>query len=206
MEHHKESTEANREDERLVAAYLAGDERALTLLIERHITPIYNFTYRLVGNAHDAEDVTQEAFFKAWRNLTRYRMDKGARFRTWLFAIAHNTAIDLFRKNKKRALPFSDFSARGEEDSDNENPILNRLVDTQPLPDDAAIRSADVRIMKDAIQNMPPHYRDVLLLYYQNDMSFDEMSAILGRPLSTVKSQYRRGVALLKKCINTTRI
>lgn len=194
MPDHYNSASRDHTDDKLIADYLAGDEAALPILINRHLKAIYNFCYRLIGNSQDAQDAAQETFVKAWRHLKKYR--RGENFRTWLFAISRNTAIDLLRKKKR--LVFSDFSAKDEED---ENPLLNTLADKNPLPDESVIRAADKRVLEDALQKLPPHYREVLLLYYNHDITFDEISIILGKPLNTIKSQHRRGLIVLRKIV-----
>ena len=93
----------NRSDEQLVWDYLKSDEKSLELLIRRYLKPIYSFVYRYVGKAHDADDVTQDVFVKVWRNLKKFDREKS--FKTWIFAIAKNTAFDHLKK--KKAIPFS---------------------------------------------------------------------------------------------------
>jgi len=184
-------------DNDLIAKYLKGDEDALPALINRHLKTIYNFCYRMLGNSQDAEDVTQETFVKAWRHLKKYR--HGENFKTWLFAISRNTAIDLLRKKKR--LVFSDFSAKGGSAFGGENEewsFLDTLADKEPLPDESIIRAADEQILENLLQQLPLHYREVLLLYYHHDITFDEIGIILDKPLNTVKSQHRRGLAALR--------
>ena len=85
-------------DKQLIDDYLNGNDAAFALLVQRQINPVYNFVYRLVRNTQDAEDITQETFVKMWKNLKRYNQDQN--FKTWLFTIARNTAIDSLRKKK----------------------------------------------------------------------------------------------------------
>ena len=87
-------------DEQLINNYLKGDEKSLEILIHRYLKPIYNFVYRYVNNKQEAEDVTQEVFVKTWRNLKKFKRNKS--FKTWIFSIAKNTAIDSFKKKKTR--------------------------------------------------------------------------------------------------------
>src|SRR3989338_6167993 len=113
----------NRSDQQLIADYIAGDEKSLKLLVRRYLKPIYSFTYRYVGGGQDAEDGTQEVFIKIWRHIKRFDQNKS--FKTWIFAIAKNTAIDFLKK--KRAILFFDF-----ENGEGENMLTETLADPSP--------------------------------------------------------------------------
>src|SRR3989344_3002747 len=91
----------NRSDAELVADHLSGNEKSLEVLIKRNLKPVYGFVYKYAGNAENSEDITQDVFVKMWKNLKRF--DQNKNFRTWLFAIAKNSAID-FQEKKSRAL------------------------------------------------------------------------------------------------------
>ncbi len=88
----------DRSDENLVTDYLKGDKKALEILIGRYLKPIYNFLYRYTGDVAEAEDITQEAFVRAWKNIRKF--DRNKKFKTWIFGIAKNAAIDFLRKKK----------------------------------------------------------------------------------------------------------
>lgn len=96
----------NATDEQLIKQYLKGDENSLEILIKRYLKPIYSFVYRNIGNSEKAQDITQEVFIKAWKNLALFRTSKassGAGFKSWLFTIAQNSCID-YLKQKKTAV------------------------------------------------------------------------------------------------------
>ena len=107
-------------DKQLVYNYINGDGKVLEKLISRYLKPVYNFVYRISNSQQDAEDITQETFIKVWQKIKKYNPDKN--FKTWLFTIARNTAVDWLRK--KRNLVFSDF-----ENSQGENYLENALND-----------------------------------------------------------------------------
>src|SRR4030042_2442046 len=93
-------------DNNLVEEYLNGREEAFAELLKKYLGPVYNFLYRITNNKEAAEDISQDAFFKVWKNLKRF--DQNRNFKTWLFAIAKNTAFDWLKKKKE--LPFSLFA------------------------------------------------------------------------------------------------
>lgn len=178
-------------DQQLVADYLNGEEGVLPELINRYLKPAYNFAYRLTGNAQDAQDISQETFLKMWKNLKKYRPEES--FKTWLFTIARNTAFDLMRK--KRNLVFSDISGNSTEDSFEE-----KLADEFSLPADEIISQMEnKKMLDDLLAQLPYNYREVILLHYLDELTFDEIGKILGKPLNTVKSWHRRALLELRK-------
>ena len=191
-----------RSDEQLIADYLAGDEGSLEILIQRYLKPIYSFTYRRVGGGQDAEDVTQEVFMKVWRNLKRFDQQKS--FKTWIFSITKNTAIDFLKK--KREIPFSEFSARGgsafgRENEDGENMITETFADPSPLPNELLEKVGMAQMLTSAMEKLSPKYRMVLFLRYNDHFNFREIAESLGEPLNTVKSRYKRALIKLKELL-----
>lgn len=180
-----------RTDEQLIADYIEGDEHALDSLVDRHMHATYAFVFRLVGNASATEDITQDAFVKAWKHIRRYRF--GTNFRTWLFSIARNTAIDWLRKKKE--LAFSEF------ETDTGNVLIDTLVDDAPRADELLARAHDIRFLESLLAELDQKYRDVVLLRHTSDLTFEEIGSVLHRPLDTVKSQYRRALSALQKLL-----
>ena len=133
-----------RNDQQLIADYLNGDDGAITILIDRHLKTVFNFTYRLIGKQEEAENIAQETFLKMWRNLKKYR--QGENFKTWLFTIARNTAIDWLRK--KKSIAFSNF-----ENEKDENAFAESLTDPEPLPDEIFARAEEKTLLDNALKN-----------------------------------------------------
>lgn len=179
----------DRSDEELIQAYQNGEEGALGVLISRYLRAIYHFAYRYCANGPDAEDIAQEVFVKAWKNLHRY--DAAMSFRPWIFSIAKHAAIDWLRTHRAERLHTLELEG--------DAALAQTLSDSAPLPDELA-RHRDIALAADqTLEALSPQARTVVRLRYQQDLTFRQIGALLGRPLDTVKSQHRRAVALLKK-------
>jgi RNA polymerase sigma-70 factor (ECF subfamily) len=189
-------------DEQLVEEYLAGDEGALRTLIGRYVGAVYRFVYRYVGEAGNAQDITQDVFVNAWRHLKRF--DRKKKFKTWLFAIAKHASLNWLKK--KKPLLFSEFSAEGGsasggENRRSENVLAETLADPAPLPEELFARNDLVLQLSLALQKLHPAQRAVLLMHYQDQLTFQEIGELLGEPLHTVKSRHRRGLLALRKLL-----
>jgi RNA polymerase sigma-70 factor (ECF subfamily) len=183
----------DRSDQQLIADYLAGDEKSLEVLFGRYLKPIYSFTYRYVGGRQDAEDVTQEAFVKVWRNLKKFDQQKS--FKTWIFSIAKNTAIDFLKK--KKATTFSEF-----ENEEGENMITETLADLSPLPQELLEKADIAQKLASAMGKLSPKYRMVLFLRYNDHFNFREIAESLGEPLPTITARHRRALVMLKNLLS----
>ncbi|MFA5012960.1 MAG: sigma-70 family RNA polymerase sigma factor [Candidatus Paceibacterota bacterium] len=180
-------------DEQLVGKYLRGEKKALEILISRYLKPIYNFAYSFCGDAEAAEDITQEAFVKVWRNIKRF--DQNKKFKTWIFEIAKNTSIDFNRK--KKTIPFSRFENEGEG-----NKFIENLIDFSPLPLEIFELKEWKNKISGAIGKLSEKYQKIVALRYENQMTFREISELTGESINTVKSRYRRGLTQLKKSLS----
>lgn len=177
-------------DDELIEEYHAGDEAAFAELVDRHLQSVYTFTYRLVGKKEEAEDIAQETFVKAWKNLKRFK--KGMKIKTWLFAIARNTSIDHLRKH--RNVLFSELS-RDEESDDFEHGIRDVAPNAEALFDQ---KESEAKV-EAALQKIPPIYREIILLHYREGLTLDEAAQTLDIPLNTAKSRDRRALGALRK-------
>lgn len=175
-------------DEQLVQKYLGKDDKALEELIKRYLPLIFGFVKRYTGNQDTASDVAQEVFVKVWKNLRNF--DQSKSFRTWIFTIAKRTAIDELRK--KNALPLSVLK---------ENGFPESIVDESPSILDQIFVQQQSRKLSAALARLPVSYNSVINLYSNNGLNFREIAILLNEPLNTVKSRYRRGLALLRKLL-----
>lgn len=179
-----------KEDKELISDYLSGQGEVFPYLINRHLKSVYRFIISLVQDESIAEDLTQDVFIKVWKKLKSYNPKYS--FKTWLFTIARNTTTDYLRKRKD--LVFSDFN-----DKDGDNVILDTLADDSLLADEVFAQAQDLDRLNKVLGEMPSLYKEILILKYSNDLSLEEISTILKRPIETVKSQHRRGLLHLKE-------
>lgn len=181
-------------DEDIILSFQNGDEEAFKTLINKYSPLIFNFATRLVGRDR-APDVTQEIFIKVWRNIGRFDASK-ASFKTWIFTIARNTTTDFLRKKKEYT--FSDIENALEPGEDT---LSEKIPDPEILPDQAMEKIENKEFLEETLDLIRPNYREILLLHYQEEMTFDEIGKVLNKPLNTVKSQHQRAVAELRKII-----
>jgi RNA polymerase sigma-70 factor (ECF subfamily) len=180
----------NDADKQLIINYLAGDDRSFESLVRRHLKPVYNFLARFTGG-RETDDLVQETFLRAWKNLNRFDIERD--FRVWLFTIARNVGIDWLRKNKRHVTVSLD------QEDDDDIPLAEKIGDSAPRAEeltDLALQKDDVR---EIIAGLSPHYQMVLSMRYEEDLTFQDISDILGVSINTVKSRYRRAIAIIKK-------
>ena len=177
-------------DEDLIREYLDGNEDTFKILIDKYISSIYNFAVRFVG--HDnASDVSQDVFLKVWKNIRKFNSGKSS-FKTWIFTITRNTITDSLRK--KKSIPFSMLDTEEVSFEDN-------IEDETILPMEVLSKLEDKEFLNNLLDKLSPNYREVLILYYTEDMTFSEIGQLLGKPMNTVKSYHHRALNQLKKLI-----
>jgi RNA polymerase sigma factor (sigma-70 family) len=178
-------------DAQLVSESILGKQGSFELLVSKYTTPIYNFVFRLTGNTQTAEDLTQETFVKIWKSLKRY--DQKQVFRSWAFTIARNTVTDYMRK--KKTVPFSMLSG------DDEHSFEETLADETDLPDELITKIDDAETLTEFLDQLSPDHKTVMILHYQENMTFDEIGKIVNKPLNTVKSHHRRALEKLRELL-----
>jgi RNA polymerase sigma-70 factor (ECF subfamily) len=179
------------EDTEILRRCLAGDERAYRELVERYQRQVYSLALRMVRQAEDAEDLTQETFVRMFRALDRY--DPSRPFGAWLFTIASRLCIDHLRRRRVR--PISMFQR--EPGSEEERVI--EAVDPGLRPEEWTSHEEEERNARQLIDSLPPHYRIVVVLRHQHDLSYEQIAETLHLPLGTVKARIHRARALLKR-------
>ena len=182
-------------DEVLIEYYLEGTTSALKTLIERYTDMLYNYVKR-IGGGEMAEDIVQDIFITVWKQLSHFDKTK-ASFKTWLFRIARNKTIDTLRK--KRSIVFSDMAIDAETDS-----LEESIADTAPLPDILIQRTLDTQLLQGVLDTLPENYKTVIVLHYENGMTFEEIGISMKTPANTVKSWHRRAILTLRARLHQT--
>ncbi len=181
---------ADAPDAELVRRFLAGDAQAFTELVTRHERRIYSLCLRVLGNAEDAADATQDTLLSVVRKLEGFRGD--AAFTTWLHRVAMNVCYDHLRRAQRR-------------------PVLHRVLDDElpaheagpPVPDHAdAI--ADEHLIAAALAEVPEDFRIAIVLADMQDLPYEEIAKVLDLPLGTVKSRVHRGRLALARSLGVS--
>ncbi|MFA6601540.1 MAG: RNA polymerase sigma factor [Candidatus Paceibacterota bacterium] len=175
-------------------AEMAGrqDNLAFQELANRYIKAIFNFSRQYMKNKEDAEDTTQETFYKAWKNIRQYQQGKA--FRPWLYAIARNTSLDSIKK--KKALVFSAI-----QDNENDLAFEETLRDLEPLPDSLFENKTNLEALTKALESLHPDQANILILHYRDELTFQEIAEVIGSPMNTVKSWHHRALIKLRRIL-----
>ncbi len=169
-------------DEELIRRFQEDDFAAYDIIVHRYKDQLLNFVYRFLGNVEEAEDIVQETFLRLYRNKHAYRQI--AKFSTWIYTIAGNLAKTELRKRKRRkVVSISDIGF-----DDKEYEIEDEMANT----DQAANSTMTEKIIQDAIDALPPRFKQVIILRDIQELSYEEIGSILHIPLGTVKSRVNR--------------
>lgn len=167
-----------------------SDESAFADLLKRYNKSVYHLILKMVRNVDDAEDLTMEAFAKAFKNLHKFKKDYT--FSTWLFRIATNNAIDFLRKKRLKTLSLDSSFKDSSGDT-----IKFDVEDNELNPQEGAIKGQKIELMRLFVNKLPPKYQRLVKLRYFQELSYDEISKELDAPLGTVKAQLHRARELL---------
>lgn len=188
----EEKTSASKaEDIILIKSALAGEQGSYDRLMKKYYNLIQSLVYRMIFNKEDVEDLTQEAFIKAFNSL--HKFDREFAFSTWLYKIATNNCIDYLRK--KKLTTFSIDKEISSEDDD----LRFEIPDEEHKPDKRVMNEQREEIIKQAIDGLPDKYRKVILLRHKEEKDYEEIAEELDIPLGTVKAHLFRARELLNK-------
>jgi RNA polymerase sigma-70 factor (ECF subfamily) len=172
------------DDQALIAAALTGRPDAFGELVSRYERAVYNLAVRTLRDRTEAEDATQEAFFKAYRALRTFR--PGAKFSTWIFTICYRGCCDRLAKRKRYS---------GDELPDRADPAAG--------PEALAERGDEATRLRVAIDALPEKYRTVVTLFHLQGKQYEEIATVLNLPLGTVKTHLFRAKEQLRKALST---
>jgi RNA polymerase sigma-70 factor (ECF subfamily) len=182
------------EDKALVEACVRGDREAFSKLVAKYQRKIYNLAFRFVGDNEEANDLAQEIFTAAYQNLSKFRGD--AKFSTWLFQIASNRGKNRFKYLKRRGY----FVSRGGTGNDDDKDSLHREVpDDSRSPEELLASKQMQRIVQDAIDELEPDHKEIVILRDIEGLSYEEIATILNLPEGTTKSRLHRARMVVKE-------
>src|SRR5437764_678889 len=172
-------------DAELVELVLAGEQDAFAVLVVRYKDAVQNLAYRMLSNATEAEDVTQEVFVRAYTQLATYK--PAHKFSTWLLAIASHLAIDQRRRRRFLALHLEDV------------PFLEWITDLGAGPEQSALHGEQQDEIQTYLRRLPSKYRAVIVLRYWYDFSYEEIASALKLTPPLVKARLHRARELLAR-------
>ncbi|MEZ5199376.1 MAG: sigma-70 family RNA polymerase sigma factor [Bacteroidales bacterium] len=175
-----------------------GDQKAYAELMKNYRDSLYFMLLKMTNNPHDAEDLTIEAFGKAFKKLHQYTPDYA--FSTWLFKIASNNCIDFIRKKKKYT-----FSIDHGLDDEAGTELANRIAAEVLDPEEELVKKQKIKLMHEVVEKLKPHYRTLIELRYFKEFSYDEIAEELNLPLGTVKAQLFRAREFLYQILKNSK-
>ena len=177
---------AQRSDAEVAQEARTGSQEAYHELVRRFERPVFSLIVRMVRDRATAEDLTQEAFIKAFSNLDRY--DPQRKFSSWLFKIAHNATIDHLRRRRPDTVPLE--ASPDEEDAAGLDRVLSDPG--QRGPQVAAARSELAAALETAVAGLRPEYREIVVLRFAEGLSYQEIAEVADLPMGTVKTHLHR--------------
>jgi len=183
--------DSRSEDSTIIADALAGHDRAYQRLMDKYHDAIFNFIYRMVRDREQVEDLTQEAFIKAFASLKSFNEEYA--FSTWLYKIATNNSIDYIRKKKLQMFSIDKPIESKDSDFTFELPDDSYEADRELISDQRAV------MLNEAINQLPEKYRLVIRLRHVEERSYEEIAKLLKLPIGTVKAHIFRARELLYK-------
>jgi RNA polymerase sigma-70 factor (ECF subfamily) len=171
-----------KDDYDLIQCCIKGNQDAFTEIVSRYKNLVYSIILRMVNDHEEANDLAQEVFIKVYKNLDKYSPE--FKFSTWIMRITTNLVIDYRRKRKQDTVPIDD---------------MDYEIASADTPEDSYIQKEQENIVNIAIKDLPDMYRIPIILYHQQDLSYQEIGDIIGEPLSKVKNRIFRGRKMLKE-------
>lgn len=176
-----------------------GDQNAYADLMKNYRDSLYFMLLKMTNNPHDAEDLTIEAFGKAFKKLHQYTPDYA--FSTWLFKIASNNCIDFIRKKKKYTFSID----KNYSDDETGTELASKIPANILNPEEELVKKQKIKLMHEVVDKLKPHYRTLIELRYFKEFSYDEIAKELNLPLGTVKAQLFRAREFLYQILKNSK-
>ncbi|MEA2011743.1 MAG: sigma-70 family RNA polymerase sigma factor [Verrucomicrobiota bacterium] len=177
-------------DLELIKEFLDENNAAYEELIIRYTDKAYRVAFGILRNKLDAEEITQDAFLKIYKNLKTFRGD--SKFSSWLYRIVSNLAKNKYNWNKRRNIG-KNIPLDQKEDKDSNNITISQIKDVSAVPPDKKLQGQEfMKKINKGIDSLPEHYKEVLTLRHLDDMSYEEIAKITETKLGTVKSRIAR--------------
>jgi|HigsolmetaAR202D_1030399.scaffolds.fasta_scaffold00069_6 RNA polymerase sigma factor, sigma-70 family len=184
---------SSEHDNELIVASQNGDLHAFNVLVKRYERRVYGLCYRLLGDQEQAADVTQEVFLSAFRHICSFN---GGPLAPWILRIASNACVDHLRARRRRPSESLDYAW-----DDEENAYTFEIADSSERPEEAVLRNELGEQIIDALNQLHPDQRSVIVMSDIQDLSYEEIAQISGLALGTVKSRISRGRARLREIL-----
>lgn len=191
-------SEKAKRDYKLIERALSGDQSAYSELMDIYRDAVYHTIIKMVRSTEDAEDLTIEAFGKAFNRLEQYSQDYA--FSTWLFKIATNNCIDFIRKKRIKVTSMD----TGYTTSDGEVVYVEAKADSL-TPEEEVMSQQKAKLMREMVTKLKPKYRELIELRYFDELSYEEIADTLGVPLGTVKAQLFRAREFLASMLDKSK-
>ncbi len=177
-------TDQQPDDEAIIKQCLAGNREAYSGLVERYKTMVYTIAYRMTGDGDIAKDLAQDSFIAAYSGLDRFRF--GSKFSSWLYSIALNKCRDHLRQTRETV---------------STDDIVAVRPDGKASPEQSVATAQNRDLLQQALNGLPPDYREVLILKHIEELDYQEIAAITGAGIAALKVRAHRGREMLRKVL-----
>ena len=177
-------------DEALMSLVQEGDDQAFKVLFDKYKRPIMSYVYQFHKRAELVEEITHEVFLKVYKSRASYRSEY--KFSTWLWTIAKNTSLDRLRKKKESLM---------QDYSEHQTIAIEQVESDETSIDEKLIAKANQDILEKCFENLNDNYKEALSLRVYSELSYDEISELLGASLGAVKTYINRAKSALVECV-----
>ncbi len=179
-------------DKELIKQVLEGKKEAFEMIVRKYQAPIINYLARMIGEYQQAVDLSQEVFVKAYFSISKF--DFRYKFSSWLFKIASNLCIDMWRKRKVKTISLDQSLSQQDE-------LYIQVANGKPSPIEKYERKQIAKKIEKAIKQLPPTLKELFILRHINELSYQEIAQIKDMPIGSVKNKVFRAKERLKSLI-----